>query len=155
MLGNTLPEGVRTLVLVMLAAFGLGLVGCAKLARVRLLPQFNRETDRRLLERGPLWWALSNGALLGLAFTSRLGTWLWYVVPVAAFASGEVAQGAAVYGTYGFLRLAVPALLAALAKAWKTADVSACVFPVRPKAMAHCDVVFALVSATLLVSTFA
>ncbi len=41
---------------------------------------------------------------LGLGATTRIGFWLWYVVPIAALLGGRPALGAAVYGLYGLVR---------------------------------------------------
>jgi hypothetical protein len=54
----------------------------------------------------------TNGALLGLAVTSRIGFWLWYVVPLAAFLSAAPVAGAIVWGLYGLARLRVLDLVA-------------------------------------------
>jgi hypothetical protein len=48
--------------------------------------------------------SLKNGMVLGLGFTTRIGFWLWYVVPVTALASGDARVGASVWGLYGFAR---------------------------------------------------
>lgn len=76
------------------------------------LPQIDRETPQSLLHRGPLVWAATNGGLLGFALTSRLGFWLWYVIPISAFANGSPLAGAAIWGSYGFVRLGTLALVA-------------------------------------------
>lgn len=76
------------------------------------LPQIDRETSQVLLHLGPGWWALINGGLLGLGFTSRIGFWGWYLLPITAFASASVAYGGAIWATYGATRLAVTAVVA-------------------------------------------
>lgn len=86
-------------------------VGVLPLLRVRL-PQFDRETPQSLLHRGPLFWAMSNGALLGVAVTSRLGFWLWYMIPIGALATASPLTGAGIWGGYGFCRLAILAYVA-------------------------------------------
>jgi hypothetical protein len=54
---------------------------------------------------------------LGFGLTTRIGFWLWYVVPLSAFLSGRMAVGAGVYGSFAFVRaggiwsIAVPSLL--------------------------------------------
>jgi len=59
---------------------------------------------QRWLGAGPLRWAFRNGAALGIGATTRIGFWLWYVVPVAALLVGRPALGAVVYGVYGLVR---------------------------------------------------
>ena len=68
------------------------------------LPQRNRETPQPWLESGSVRWALVNGVTLGAGFASRIGFWLWYVVPLGAFLSGNVVIGAVLFGLYGFGR---------------------------------------------------
>jgi hypothetical protein len=41
---------------------------------------------------------MRNGSALGLGWSSRIGFWLWYVVPAAAVLSGSPLLGAAVWG---------------------------------------------------------
>ena len=74
--------------------------------------QIDRETPYRWKEKGPVGWALRNGAALGLGAGTRLGFWLWYVIPVGALLCASPALGAAGYGAYGLTRtLAVAGML--------------------------------------------
>jgi hypothetical protein len=87
-----------------------GLVGALVLCVAPLVPQLrplqlNRETKQRLLERGPLQWGVLNGSLLGLGFTSRIGFWTWYLIPLSAFTIGSPLAGAAVWAMYGLSRM--------------------------------------------------
>ena len=67
-------------------------------------PQFDCETPQRWVHQGPLRWATRNGLTLGFGATSRIGFWLWYVIPLGAFLVGDPRLGAAIYGTYGLIR---------------------------------------------------
>lgn len=68
------------------------------------VPQRDRETPRTWL-RFPEWLAAAlNGLALGLGWNTRIGFWLWYVVPLGCFFSGSVEAGAAIYGAYGLAR---------------------------------------------------
>lgn len=80
-------------------------VGVFELA-VRPVPplQCDRETPQAWLHTGGLSWAVVNGLALGCGATTRVGFWLWYVVPAASLLVGTPAVGAAIYGTYGFVR---------------------------------------------------
>jgi hypothetical protein len=49
-------------------------------------------------------WAIRNGLALGFGATSRIGFWLWYVVPLGAFLVGDPIFGAVIYGTYSLIR---------------------------------------------------
>lgn len=85
--------------------------------RLRVI-QINRETSQALLELGPIRWGIFNGALLGAGFTSRLGTWLWYVVPMTCFVVGAPLAGAVIWGVYAVTRLVIAMGIAA----WMRAD---------------------------------
>jgi len=74
--------------------------------------QRNTETSQLLLEKGPLRWAFLNGALLGVGFTSRIGFWLWYVIPITVWMSGSAIAGMAVWGLYGGARLLASGVVA-------------------------------------------
>lgn len=65
--------------------------------------QWDRETPQAWLHSGALRWATRNGVALGIGSSSRIGFWLWYVVPVAAVLVGSPILGAVFYGTYGFV----------------------------------------------------
>lgn len=109
-LGTTLPEKVR----VSIGVLGAMMLALGSLTTRIPLPQLNRETEQRLLHEGPLRWALINGALLGFGFTSRIGFWTWYFVPLTCFTSGSVLGGALVWGVYGLVRM----LVAVVAAMW-------------------------------------
>jgi hypothetical protein len=84
---------------------GSAAVVVAPLARLSL-PQRDRETPQRWLNYGPVLWSLANGGTLGLAVTTRIGFWLWYLVPLGAFAAGW-RDGAAIWALYSTTRLLV------------------------------------------------
>jgi hypothetical protein len=72
------------------------------------------------MHHGPLAWATRNGLALGVGATSRIGFWLWYVVPLAALLSASPAWGAALYGCYGAVRASgVWALLLGPTALWR------------------------------------
>lgn len=149
-LGAVASDTVRAGLLSALALLGVALVIGGWAGGVKLLPQLDRETEQRLVHHGPLRWAAENGALLGLGFTSRLGTWLWYTVPAAALASASPRGGAMVYGLYGFARLFVPSVLAGISVRRMTEDVAAEVLPFRPRAIRWADIAFVVVAVSAL-----
>jgi hypothetical protein len=106
--GGLIPLPVRVAVGMVLA---LTLVA-APLVLPRRVPQLDRETDQNLLSRGPYVWALANGALLGAGFTSRIGYWIWYLVPLGCVIAGSPGLGALIWAGYGFTRLGIAAGLA-------------------------------------------
>lgn len=83
-------------------AIAVGLLDLRK--RALAVVQRDRETPQRWLSAGPTIWAVRNGSALGTGLGTRIGFWLWYVVPAAALLHGSVEAGALVYGTYGFVR---------------------------------------------------
>jgi hypothetical protein len=85
-------------------------------------PQLDCETPRDWLRKGPLRWAIRNGLALGFGATSRIGFFLWYVVPLGALLSGCPVLGAIIYGTYGLVRGLAAPLILLLAMRLKEAD---------------------------------
>lgn len=72
-------------------------------SRVPLI-QLDRETPFRWLKPGAIQWAIRNGMSLGIGAGSRLGFWLWYVIPLGSFLSGDLVVGAVGFGLYGLTR---------------------------------------------------
>lgn len=102
--GSILSRDVRIGLASLLAVAAI-VIGVLDMSTSNLkLMQCDRETPHRWLYVGPLRWATWNGAALGLGFTSRIGFWLWYVVPVSVVLSGDPALGALIYGSYGLVR---------------------------------------------------
>lgn len=103
-LGGLIPNDVRVggATLLALAAVAIGVLELRSKG-VRL-PQVNHETPRSWIHAGGLRWAARNGWALGIGAMSRIGFWLWYVVPISALLSGHPLLGATLYGTYGFVR---------------------------------------------------
>jgi hypothetical protein len=67
--------------------------------------QRNAETPRAWLELQSWQTAVRNGVALGTGSATRIGFWLWYLVPIGAFAVGSPAGGALIYGAYATARL--------------------------------------------------
>lgn len=106
LLGSTAPLQMRVAVASLLTLSGV-VVGLLSLTLPRFTPlQCDRETPQKWLFRGPIVWALWNGASLGFGATSRLGFWVWYVVPIGSFLVGHPFIGALFYGMYGLVRCA-------------------------------------------------
>jgi hypothetical protein len=102
--GGLLPLDVRLAVGSMLALAAIA-VGSLELFGRRIQPlQFDCETPQRWVNRGALRWATRNGLTLGFGATSRIGFWLWYVIPLGAFLVGDPVAGGAIYGAYGLVR---------------------------------------------------
>ncbi len=102
--GSLLPLDFRLGAGSILAVIAIAVGGLEFFGRRVQLPQFDCETPQRWVHRGPLRWATRNGLTLGFGATSRIGFWLWYVVPLGAFLLGDPRLGAIIYGTYGLVR---------------------------------------------------
>ena len=115
--GAHLPLDIRLAVGSVLALAAIA-IGSLELFGRRMQPlQFDCETPQRWVNRGALRWATRNGLTLGFGATSRIGFWLWYVIPLGAFLVGDVGAGAAIYGTYGLVRaLGAPMILLGMAQ---------------------------------------
>lgn len=111
--GGALDEEARLLIVAALAAGGVAVGALGLFGRQVPLVQLNRETPREWLFDHPLLGTFGTGGLIGAGFLTRVGFWLWYVVPVAAFASGSGVLGASIFGAYAATRSLVPALLVA------------------------------------------
>ncbi len=102
--GILLPFEVRVAVASLLALAAV-FIGSLEMLGIRVrLPQLDRETPQRWLNKGALTWALLNGVSLGVGTTSRIGFWLWYIIPLGAFLFADPALGAAIYGAYSLVR---------------------------------------------------
>jgi hypothetical protein len=67
--------------------------------------QLDRETAMRWLSYRDWRTAALNGGMLGLGFTTRIGFWLFYLVPILAMAVHSVLLSALIYGAYGVSRI--------------------------------------------------
>ena len=115
--GGLLPLDIRLAVGSILAIAAIAVGGLELFGRRTQPWQFDCETPQRWINRGALRWATRNGLTLGFGATSRIGFWLWYVIPLGAFLIGDPAAGAAIYGIYGLVRaLGAPAILLGTAR---------------------------------------
>lgn len=84
----------------------LALAAISAAASIRRRPwQLDRETNERWLLYEDWRTAVYNAAVLGVGFASRIGFWLFLLIPVGAFLTGEVLAGATIYGSYGASRI--------------------------------------------------
>ena len=102
--GDLLALDLRLALGSVLAVAAVAVGGLELFGRRVQLPQFDGETPQSWVHKGPLRWATRNGLTLGFGATSRIGFWLWYVVPLGAFLVGKPVFGALIYGTYGLIR---------------------------------------------------
>jgi hypothetical protein len=121
--GGLLPLDIRLAVGSILAIAAVA-VGSLELFGRRMQPlQFDCETPQRWVNRGAWRWATRNGLTLGFGATSRIGFWLWYVIPLGAFLIGDPVASGIIYGTYGLVR-ALGAVVILLGMMWLEADIS-------------------------------
>ncbi len=104
LLGATLDTGTRAGVAAALAILGAFLALLGLSGRPLRPLQFDRETPYGWLSPGPVFWSLRNGTAIGLGAFTRMGFWLWYVVPLGALLSASPVLGGIGYGAYAFVR---------------------------------------------------
>jgi hypothetical protein len=110
--GEALPVDVRAAATALLSVAAIAISATELIVHRRIaVLQRNRETRRDWLFQRPLLGAFRTGAVIGAGFLTRIGYWLWYVVPVASLAAASAAAGAALFGGYAFVRAIAPALL--------------------------------------------
>lgn len=102
--GGFVARDARVAAASVLAVVAIVIGGLEFTARHLRPPQFDRETAPPWLSADPLLWAIRNGLALGFGGSSRIGFWLWYVVPAGAVLVGDAVFGAALYGGYGLVR---------------------------------------------------
>lgn len=99
-IGSGLPSGAH------LAAVGtFGICTVAGLILCPLPWQRDRETPRRWLLFRDWRTSCTNGIALGMGFTTRLGTWGFYSLPIFALNYGKVSFGTAFLAAYGAIRV--------------------------------------------------
>lgn len=106
--GKAFPHEARGLITIV-ASFTLL---CAVLRGTKPL-QRDAETPEGWLEPGGLRVALWNGLALGAGFITRIGFWLWWILPLLTFARASVVFGVLLGAVYGFTRLSLSSLVAA------------------------------------------
>jgi hypothetical protein len=107
-------------------------------------PQLWKETNRETLTGSVQLWALKNGLTLGVGIASRIGYALWYVVPFSALLIGDPYKGAVIFGTYGFVRMTLSALLLFPYYHLGTRKLTAVLVPLKPIARRSAAVCLAL-----------
>jgi hypothetical protein len=102
--GSHVPLDTRLALGSLIAPLGVFL-GAMDVIRRPLPPlQCDRETPKKWVDEGFLLWPIKNGLALGCGATSRLGFWLWYVIPTGAFLLGSATLGSLIFGSYGLAR---------------------------------------------------
>lgn len=116
LVGSPLAPTTRLAAATLLSILGVVVGGAALTGMLERPFQCDRETPQSWMRHGPRRWALLNGFALGSGFTSRIGFWLWYLVPVGAFVSGTLRVSVAIYGSYGLVRGSAALLVLAKAR---------------------------------------
>jgi hypothetical protein len=90
-------------------------VGIAAAAAVRRHPwQLERETNVNWLLYEDWRTAAYNAITLGLGFASRIGFWVFFLVPLGAFVAGDIRAGLLIYTTYAATRTLGSFIVAAI-----------------------------------------
>lgn len=76
--------------------------------------QLDRETATHWLSYRNWRTVALNGGMLGLGFSTRIGFWLFYLVPIVAMATHSILLAALIYGTYGVSRIGLSLLQVAV-----------------------------------------
>jgi hypothetical protein len=106
-LGSAFPLASRAAV----AGLGAVVVVYSLTVRPRLPWQRNVETPQRWLLRENLSVALLNGAALGAGVVTRIGFWLWWMLPLLVFEAGRLSIGLVAGAIYGGTRLGSSSLM--------------------------------------------
>ncbi len=102
--GSLMPLTLRTPAIMIASVAGTVLGASGLVGHPVPLVQIDRETPASWVDRGPYFWAVTMAGLLGWGASTRLGFWLWYVIPPASILCGSWTAGALIYGTYGLAR---------------------------------------------------
>lgn len=145
-----LPPGLMPGLLVAVTVLVLGAVGLQLAGRPPRRCQ--KQTPRRWLKGSGLVWSLRNGTHLGLGVATKKGFWLFFLVPVSAVVAAAPAQSALIYGSYGFVRTALPGLLVALLARQPSWDVQRWLLRQAPVASGLATVAGLAVALTLALS---
>jgi hypothetical protein len=128
--GSLLSDDLRAAIVVTaVAALAVGAL------RSEVPWQRNVETPRAWLEFHSWQTVVRNGSALGTGFATRLGFWLWYLVPLGAFAVGGAAAGAFIYMSYAAARLGISVMLSgasfAFDSSWPVSLAQSATAPIR------------------------
>lgn len=115
-LGGQFSNQQRAAFTTAICAGALVLAALDLLGRPVRVPGRSRETPRGWMQLNPITAAVLNGTTLGTGWSTRIGFWLWFAVPLGSLLSGSVIGGIVVYGAYGLTRGLGPWLLLLLAR---------------------------------------
>jgi hypothetical protein len=110
--------------------------------------QLDRETDTRWLEHNDWRTAAYNGFALGLGFTTRIGFWLWYLVPLTAFVAADPLLGAVGHTVFALTRVGLSTLLTSM-DVYITSGISRARMVTDPLALAALGALYPLLTPLL------
>jgi len=152
-LSSNVPLAFRVAFASILAVIGIVMAVLEFADRCSKPLQWDREPPKQWVHRGPLHWAPWNGATLGIGVMSRVGFWLWYVVPVGAFLIGDALFGALLYGMYGLTRgAAVFAIILGLSRWIQGDDVGMWLIRRNPRGRIVASATLGVVSAVVMLT---
>lgn len=110
LIGQLSDPALRIACAAAVAVLGTGL-GIYEALGGRRIVQWNRETPKRWIHSSWLTGSIKNGIAMGLGVRTRIGLWLWFVIPVSSILLGDPILGMIVWGGYGLGRGIAPWLL--------------------------------------------
>jgi hypothetical protein len=110
-LGAALSASTRHWLLLGGSLLGAALGGAELLGRRVWLLQRDRETNQSWMRYGAIVNSAANGIAIGVGFSTRIGYWLWYVLPVVAVFYGSWKVGVVLFVVYSSIRAGIAVVL--------------------------------------------
>lgn len=106
-LGAALSTSGRPAVILGVSLVGAALGGAEILGRRPWVLQRDQATNQRWMRFGATVNSAANGVAMGIGFATRIGYWLWYVLPIVAVLSGSWRTGALLFFAYASVRAGI------------------------------------------------
>lgn len=106
-LGAALSAPGRPAVILGVSLVGAALGGAEIWGRRPWVLQRDRATSKHWMRFGAIVNSAANGMAMGVGFATRIGYWLWYVLPIVAVLSGSWKVGALLFVVYASVRAGI------------------------------------------------
>jgi hypothetical protein len=113
-LGAALSASTRHWLVFGVSLLGTAFGGAELLGRRVWLLQRDHETNQSWMRFGATVNSAANGVAIGLGFSTRIGYWLWYVLPVVAVFYGSWQIGILLFVVYSSIRAGIAVLLSSV-----------------------------------------
>jgi hypothetical protein len=110
-LGAALSASTRHWLVLGVSLLGAALGGAELLGRRVWLLQRDRETNQSWMRFGAIVNSAANGIAIGVGFSTRIGYWLWYVLPAVAVFYGSWKVGVLLFVVYASVRAGIAVFL--------------------------------------------